>query len=226
MIPSIALQLLVVISSDWNAVEGTLFRYQRSNQTLPWECCGSPVPVTLGRTGMAWGSGVCDFTDQESSPHKKEGDGKSPAGLFFLGPAFGDVGHQSFAKNIPFLPIVADLECVDDPSSRYYNQFVMTDSIVEPDWKSSEKMREIGPVYALGLVVQHNVDPVTPGKGSAIFMHIGEGKGTAGCTAMAKTDLEQVVAWLDGEQYPCLVQLPIDTYRDKKSEWGLPEVSL
>ena len=198
----------------WNS-----FRYQRDSSSHHWEAVGSPIPVALGRNGMAWGI-------DQSGPMKKEGDGRSPAGFFFLGPAFGDAEHLPYAKKIPFLLITEDLECVDDPDSVYYNQFVYANTIEKLDWKSSEKMKEIGPLYALGLVVQYNRDPVIPGRGSAIFMHIwrNKGSGSGGCTTMQENDLQDVISWLDSEQHPCLVQMPLQEYENLKLQWGLPEV--
>jgi D-alanyl-D-alanine dipeptidase len=221
----LVLQLLVVIAHDWSSVEGTLYRYQRSSSTLQWELSGPPIEVTLGKQGMAWGKGLCDFSDQNRLG-KKEGDGKSPAGIFYLGPVFGNASHQPYAKNMPFLLITDDLEYVDDSHSLYYNQFVTAHSTKNRDWKSSEKMKEIGSLYALGFVVQHNLNPIEAGMGSAIFMHIwrSRGMGTAGCTAMAENDLNEIVLWLNAEQHPCLVQLPLEEYLNKKSQWGLPEL--
>ena len=218
-------QLLVVVSSDWEKVEATLYRYERREETLPWERQGSPIPVVLGKNGMGWGRGVIDFTSFDG-PSKKEGDGKSPAGFFYLGPAFGDLNYQNdHVSTIPFMLVTEDLEWVDDPNSAYYNRVVNTDSIESPDWVSSEKMKEVGPLYRLGLVVQHNLNPVEGGKGSAIFIHIweSENKGTHGCTAMSEGNLGEVVSWLRAEKSPCLVQMPIEEYRKRQALWELPE---
>ncbi len=51
------LQLLVVVSSDWDAVEGTLYRYQRTVDALQWNVSGPPIAITLGQHGMAWARG-------------------------------------------------------------------------------------------------------------------------------------------------------------------------
>ena len=219
------LQLIVVVSADWNAVDGTLYCYQRSNAAHSWELFELPIPVALGKHGMAWGRGLYDLTDQPGL-HKEEGDGRSPAGLFSLGTVFGDASHQIHAKNMPFLFVTDDLECIDDPHSKYYNQFVTASSIVSPDWNSSEKMMEIGSLYALGLVVEHNLNPIKSGMGSAIFMHIwrGKGIGTHGCTVMQEKDLNRIVSWLRKEQHPCLVQLPIEIYKNRQSQWNMPEI--
>jgi L,D-peptidoglycan transpeptidase YkuD (ErfK/YbiS/YcfS/YnhG family) len=221
----LVLQLLVVVSSDWNAVDGTLYCYERSTSSLEWTLSSPPIPVTLGKQGMAWGRGMHDLDDTQTFP-KKEGDRRSPAGIFSLGSIFGDALHQQYSKNMPFLLITDDLECVDDSNSVYYNQLVRANSIEKKDWKSSEKMASIGFLYALGLVIEHNVNPVEAGMGSAIFMHIwrGQGLGTLGCTAMEEKNLNEIVSWLDREKNPCLVQLPIEEYNNKKSKWGLPEL--
>ena len=165
------------------------------------------------------------FGSSSKSLSKKEGDGKSPAGLFSIGPVFGDEAHRSYAKKMPFVLVADDLECVDDPSSQYYNRFVNADSIPNPDWKSSEKMKEIGSLYALGIVVQHNLHPIQPEMGSAIFIHkFGKDVGTAGCTAMQEEDLNEVVLWLDAQKYPCLIQLPLEEYRSSRAQMELPEL--
>ncbi len=220
------LQLLVVVSPDWNGLDGVLYRYQRGSPSLQWELVGSPIGVALGEQGMAWGRGLFDCS-HEKGMHKKEGDWRAPAGVFSLGPAFGDERHQPYARKIPFLLVADGLECVDDPDSVHYNRFI-TEKTAHRDWKSSEKMKEIGFLYAIGLVIQHNLNPIKPGMGSAIFMHVWrqKGMGTAGCTAMEEKDLDELVSWLDMEQSPCLVQLPSEEYMGKKSLWGLPELSL
>ena len=217
-------QLLVVVSSDWDTVEGTLYRFQR-HQLGEWEFVAPCISVDLGKHGMSWGRGVFDLS-HEQGVHKQEGDGKSPAGLFRLGPTFGNEFYQPYVKNMPFLLITEDLECVDDPHSVYYNQFVHTHSVGNQDWKSSEKMKEIGPLYAIGIAVQHNLNPAKAGMGSAIFMHVlgKKGKGTAGCTAMEADHLREIVEWIDVRHQPCLVQLPIKEYLSKRSQWELPEL--
>ena len=219
------LQLLVVVSPGWNDTMGVMYRYQRDPATLRWELYAEPIGVSLGKKGMAWGRGLKDYSEKNGLV-KREGDLRSPAGIFHLGPSFGNQSHQSCAQRMPFLLIDDSLECVDDPNSAYYNQFVHASSIDAPDWNSSEKMKEIGSMYAVGLVVQHNLHPIQPSMGSAIFMHVwsSKGAGTAGCTAMAECDLREIVSWLDENQHPCLVQMPLGEYSNRKSEWGLPEL--
>lgn len=225
MILPLTLQLIIVVSSDWNAALGTLFCFDRSSNALEWTLTREPIQVNLGKNGMAWGRGL-HKTDEGNLLQKKEGDRRAPAGIFLLGPVFGNESHQSYSKNMPFELITEDLECVDDPGSNYYNQLIHSSSIAKPDWNSSEKMKEIGFLYDLGLVIQHNSDPIIAGMGSAIFMHIsrGQGMGTFGCTAMSEKDLIEVVSWLKMDKNPCLIQLPLEEYINKKSIWALPDL--
>jgi L,D-peptidoglycan transpeptidase YkuD (ErfK/YbiS/YcfS/YnhG family) len=65
-------------------------------------------------------------------------------------------------------------------------------------------------LYKLGLVVDYNQRPVVAGAGSAIFIHIwrNENKGTAGCAALAESNLVQLVQSLKRELNPSVLFLP------------------
>lgn len=215
-------QLLVVTNSDWTAKQGSLQLYERTSDDSTWVAIGAPVPVVLGSKGLAWGIGLHLGVDH-NEPCKKEGDGKSPAGIFSLGHAFGfapnvEMGHLK----IDYFSLNQYIEAVDDSSSRYYNHIIDRREVTL-DWQSSEKMRA-EPLYELGMVVNHNFPTPQPGAGSAIFLHIwrGENSGTAGCTAMSLESLNTVISWLDKHKSPLLVQLPIHKYDELQSVWGLP----
>src|SRR5260370_39951250 len=69
-------QLLVVITSDWNAVEGKLQRYERSSSHTKWKAMGDKVTVVVGKNGLGWGAGVVPADVQLGDPIMKEVDGK------------------------------------------------------------------------------------------------------------------------------------------------------
>jgi D-alanyl-D-alanine dipeptidase len=144
--------------------------------------------------------------------------------VFTLGRAFGfaPLAEAAWLK-LSYAPVVEGIECVDDPSSNFYNQIVDRRTIPAPDWSSSEKMREVGEAYRWGVVVNYNT-PAVAGRGSCIFLHIGGegGRGTVGCTAMAPADLRGVMAWLEPDGAPVLVQVPRPAYEHVKHEWSLP----
>jgi D-alanyl-D-alanine dipeptidase len=166
--------------------------------------------VEVGRKGMAWGSGL----HPEPANLKKEGDGKSPAGVFSLGTAFGFTPFQDL--KLPYLLIKEGIQAVDDPRSRYYNTIVEAMQTEDIDWKSAEIMTAYPDLYKWGIVVNHNVSPTIPQDGSCIFIHVwqGNGEGTAGCTTMAEKDLCEILTWLDPSKVPLLIQFPRFIYED------------
>ena len=80
-------QLVVVTTPSWTSTTGTMRRFERSTTTSEWRSLDAPIPVVVGRTGIAWGVGFDEISSD--GPHKHEGDGKAPAGVFPLDTAFG-----------------------------------------------------------------------------------------------------------------------------------------
>lgn len=126
---------------------------------------------------------------------KREGDRKTPAGLYPLGEAFGT---QPLALKMDYKYITSQDKFIDDASHQQYNKWVHG----ETDAQSYETML-IKP-YKMGLIVNYNMNPIVPGLGSAIFMHLwqSENRPTAGCIATDEPHLLALLQWLDKEQYP------------------------
>lgn len=216
-------QLVVVTTRGWDDVPGTLRRFERKGARGAWARVGADVEVAVGRNGLGWGAGLID-TGAAAGPRKKEGDGKAPAGLFALGTAFGFApGSEAAWLRLPYTPLTPSVECVDDVASSRYNLIVDRAAIGGVDWNSSERMRSVEG-YRWGLVVRHNVAPPVAGRGSCIFLHVwaGQGKGTAGCTAMEESSLKELLRWLDPRKGPLLVQLTESEYARLRGAWRLP----
>ncbi len=220
-VPSAARQMLLVVTADWDAVPGQLQRYERA-PGRPWRPVGDAIPIVVGRTGLAWGVGLTR-PDGSPGPIKREGDGRSPAGIFALGTAFGFADSDP-AVRLPYRRLTVLTDCVDDPAAPQYNRIVDRDATAPPPWASAERMRGVDPEYRLGIVVEHNTDPPVPGRGSCIFLHIWDGPahGTSGCTAMTDAAIETLLRWLDPADRPVLVQLPRAAYLARLESWGLP----
>src|SRR5262245_39400529 len=71
-------QLILVTTSEWDAVDGEMRRYERDSINDQWKAVGGKTPVVVGRNGMAWGKGLHGDAIGEG-PVKQEGDGRSPA---------------------------------------------------------------------------------------------------------------------------------------------------
>ncbi len=218
-------QLILVTTPDWSSVPGTLRRFGWNASDAKWVEVGEKFPIVVGRNGLGWGRGLHPTNDL-SGPIKKEGDGKSPAGIFKLTSAFGrePLAQVTYIK-LPYRELTPTIECVDDIKSTNYNRIVDRERIGTVDWDSSEKMRDIGEQYRLGVVVEHNMDPWINGGGSCIFVHIwkSDKTGTAGCTAMTGEKMEELLHWLDSVKHPVLVQLPEKEYQRLQKDWGLPK---
>ncbi len=79
-------QVVFVTAHGWNATQGSMKLYQRANSHHQWKLIHQ-FAVTLGRNGLAF-----DRHSILPKPFpaviKREGDGKSPVGIFRLGPVF------------------------------------------------------------------------------------------------------------------------------------------
>jgi hypothetical protein len=222
-----SMQMMVVTTPDWDAVGGHLQRFERSKAGGRWRRVGGPIAIVVGTKGMGWGLGLTptDFTETRDplDPVKKEGDGKSPAGVFGIGSAFGYADRAPLGWKLHYTTLTPTVECVDDSSSHFYNTIVDR-ARTTPDWNSSEKMASAGISYRWGAVIEHNPE-AAPRGGSCVFLHIWSGPdhGTAGCTAMPQEQLEPILAWLDPAKMPILVQMPAANYKRLKKAWNLPK---
>jgi D-alanyl-D-alanine dipeptidase len=217
-----SLQALVVTTKDWNAPSGTARLFERPGLKSKWKAAGKSFPVVVGKNGLAWSDDA--RMKAETEPHKREGDGRAPAGIFKLTFAFGAQAKPGFIT-LPYTRFSEWTECVDDSKSSHYNRIVDRMAVGNFDWKSSEKMLAVGPQYELGVFVAHNSSPPEKEKGSCIFLHIwkDEATGTAGCTAMARADIERILGWLAPGKNPVLIQLPEPNYLRFQTLWKLPK---
>jgi D-alanyl-D-alanine dipeptidase len=218
-----SLQAVVVTTKGWDTIAGTARMFERKTVKSEWKPVGESFPVVVGRNGLAWGELLQG--NNVGAKVKQEGDGNSPAGMFPLTASFG-TSTKPNAVQLPYTKLDKWTECVDDVNSHFYNHIVNRMQTGIFDWKSSEKMLEIGTPYDLGVVVAYNSYPVEAGRGSCIFLHIWRGPttGTAGCTAMERQDLEQIAVWLSPAKNPYLVQMPADIYEQGRKQWNLPKL--
>jgi len=218
-------QLVVVVTPDWQASQGRLQAYQRDARGR-WQPHGDAWAVAVGRNGSAWGEGV--LPTPQAGPRKQEGDGRSPAGVFAIGPAFGYAARIDSA--LPYRQMQVDDWCMDVPASPLYNRIVSAGEVgAEAVKGSSEPMRldlhhDGDPRYREGFVIEHNAAAV-PGRGSCIFAHLWRqpGEATAGCTAMAPADMQRLLAWLQPARQPRLVLLPASEVAWAHQHWQLPD---
>jgi len=221
-----SLQMIVVVTDDWNSVPGVMRRYVRDGVHSSWRVIGTDVPVVVGTAGLGWGDGLHGVgSPGEAGPIKHEGDQRSPAGVFRLSTAFGYAPKDSMSWiKLPYTQATDAYKCVDDAASVHYNQMLLSARGSAIDWRSAEDMHRSDSLYSLGVVVEHNANGREVGGGSCIFLHIWPGRdgSTVGCTAFASDAMRELLAWLDPDALPVLVQLPRSSYDRLRTAWALP----
>lgn len=220
-VPAESRQLLLSVSATWDAPAARVQLYERASVEAPWTPAGESLPASLGRAGLGWGRGL--HPAQVQGPQKREGDGRSPAGVFDLRLLLGYGATPPGGTRLPYRQSTPVLRCVDDPASRHYNALA-EDPGASRDWRSGEEMRRQDDLYRLVIWVGHNDAPVEPGAGSCIFLHLRAAASdtTSGCTAFDTASFVALVPRLDPALRPVLVQLPESEWRRLRAEWGLP----
>lgn len=159
-----------------------------------WEAEEPAFAATLGRSGLGWAWDQTVLAEGDE-PVKREGDGRTPAGVFAAGPPFG-LAPRSLGGYLRIdSPRAA---CVDDTRSPHYNGIVEAAAVAEGH--SHERMWEV-PLYRQGIVVDHATSASLAG-GSCIFLHVwrAPGRPTAGCVAMAEAEVTALQDAFDGRR--------------------------
>lgn len=221
-----ARQMVVVTTSGWNVNHGTLRTYARTADG--WKEIGLPAAVTIGKAGAGWGLGL--NAPRHDGPVKREGDLRSPAGVFDIGEAFGYAAKADTA--MPYRALSATDYCVDVSGSPQYNRIVDAKVVGEKAVEgSTEPMRRDLHVngdqrYRQGFVIEHNPQQRAQG-GSCIFAHLWKSPvdATTGCTAMDPSLMHRLLAWLRPDEHPVFVLLPRPAYDKLQGKWHLPALN-
>lgn len=130
--------------------------------------------------------------------HKREGDGKTPSGTYGFSFFFGVDPNPgaAFAYRRAYRYDYWD----DDSRSPRYNEWV--DARRFSPGAKPEPMHNV-PAYDFAAVIAYNTARI-PGRGSAIFLHVGTGGATAGCVSLPVKQLLRVLRWLRPADRPVI----------------------
>ena len=130
--------------------------------------------------------------------NKLEGDHCTPIGEF----KFDKIYYRSDKLGkINFLISSAEIYkndgWCDDPNDKFYNKFAFE--------RSAERLYRTDDLYDIVCVMNYNTNPVIPGKGSAIFLHVCEDNfaPTEGCIAVEKKVLIEISKQITSES--CII---------------------
>ncbi len=136
----------------------------------------------------------CSIGNGGFSDKKKEGDGCTPVGIFRVTDIlYREDKLKNLVTNYDLQAILTSDGWCDDPNSKYYNT-----QIKFPFAKSAESLFRQDDQYDIVCVTNHNQNPIVPGAGSAIFIHVAskDYSSTAGCVALSLDDLTEILSTL------------------------------
>lgn len=221
-LPASSSQCLVGTSDGWDSSNVTLTFYEKSGGA--WKRVGESWKARLGKSGLVWGKGLNPVPS--GAVTKKEGDNRSPAGVFSIGGAWGYDSSIRKNRSLFYRKVTSRDLWVEDPASPKYNQNVILDHEPATAWEKKQQMKQGDDAHSLKLFIAHNAPPnAVPNAGSSIFFHIWRGGGTkptAGCTTMEKPKLQWVISRIDPARNPLYVLLPTVDYQKYKAAWKLP----
>ena len=124
------------------------------------------------------------------STDKREGDGKTPVGVYGIRRGFGL--NTPPAVHIAYTQLPGGEQWVDDVASARYNQWVTKDT-TPVDWKSAEDLTSETVAYKYVAVIEYNTDKIVNGAGSAIFLHCSKGRPTSGCVSVSEEAMIKIL---------------------------------
>ena len=135
----------------------------------------------------------CCIGKKGINSNKKEGDYTTPKGLFNLKKLYFrkdrvDIPKCKISKRV----IKNNMAWCDDPSNKKYNEEIITSNK-----NLKENLHRKDNKYNYLISINHN-ERKTPGKGSAVFIHLTDNyKPTEGCVALKKKDFEILLKLID-----------------------------
>lgn len=156
------------------------------------------MDLVVDPEGWAWWNGRrlrCALGRGGTSTAKREGDGATPLGAFLLRRVLYRPDREPAPPTrLPVEALDPDAGWCDAPGDPAYNLPVRL-----PYPASAERLWREDGVYDLIVPLGYNDGPITPGAGSAIFLHLArpDFSPTEGCVALARGDLLTLLAEAD-----------------------------
>jgi L,D-peptidoglycan transpeptidase YkuD (ErfK/YbiS/YcfS/YnhG family) len=180
-------QLLVVYNYKPESFTAVFVALEKKD--MNWVVKQSPIEAGIGKNGFALPN------------QKKEGDGKSPTGIFRLGKLFSyEKQYNTLLEN---QQTTKEDKWIDDINSPDYNKHVSGAT----EAKSYENLLLNNDIYKYCTVIEYNTNPVVKGNGSAIFFHLAlrPASFTLGCVAIQEKYMKLMINWLDPKQNPTII---------------------
>ena len=128
----------------------------------------------------------CSIGKLGFTKNKKEGDKKTPRGIFNIGNLYYRKDkHLKLKTKLKCISIKKNMGWCNDPKNKnYYNKLIKIKKNIK-----HETLYRKDSKYDLIIPIKYNMKNIKPGKGSAIFIHLTKDyKKTLGCIALKEND--------------------------------------
>lgn len=163
---------------------GTFLRYYEKKENGKWKKRWS-CPACVGRNGIG---------------KTREGDGKTPSGVYSLGQAFGIKDNPG--TKMPYIKVNRQHYWCGDWYNGTYNKLIRQDKTNHRC--RGEHLIQYKGVYNYSIFIEYNKKGV-PKKGSAIFLHCSSGRSTAGCVAIPEKYMKKILKRLNPSENPKII---------------------
>jgi L,D-peptidoglycan transpeptidase YkuD (ErfK/YbiS/YcfS/YnhG family) len=182
-------QLITVEAATARTSHATVRTWRRAGGC--WRPVAAPYAARVGWNGLRW--------------NRREGDGTTPIGTFRIGRVmYGNEPNPGV--RFRYVRLRCGDWWVEDPASPAYNTFQRVGCGRRPPFRvGTPDMSKDRRAYPYLAVVEFNMHPVVPGRGSGIFLHAQTGRATNGCVSLRRVHLRRVVRWLSPAATPRIV---------------------
>jgi L,D-peptidoglycan transpeptidase YkuD (ErfK/YbiS/YcfS/YnhG family) len=178
--PAGAQQLVTVHVPTARSTHASLRVWRREGAC--WRLAGGPYAARVGFNGVR--------------ADRREGDGTTPSGTFRIGRTMYGAQPNPGVR-FPYVRLRCGDWWVEDARSPHYNTFRRVGCGTKPPFRTTTPdMYAERNAYPHLAVVEFNMRPTIPGRGSGIFLHAQTGGPTAGCVSLALPHLRHVLRWL------------------------------
>jgi L,D-peptidoglycan transpeptidase YkuD (ErfK/YbiS/YcfS/YnhG family) len=181
-----ATQLVTVVAPHRTATQARLELWRKAGEC--WRRIRGPWTAWVGLRGV--------------SPAKREGDRRTPAGAFGFGRVMYGVAPNPGVR-YRYRRLVCGDWWNEDPRSPTYNTFQHIRCGARPPFRTTTPgLWQEKRAYHHFAVIEFNMRPVVPGRGSGIFLHAKTGSSTNGCVSLDLPRLIAALKWLDPAKKP------------------------
>jgi L,D-peptidoglycan transpeptidase YkuD (ErfK/YbiS/YcfS/YnhG family) len=180
-----ATQVISVTTARSHSTHATVRAFAKTR--TGWHQVAGPWSAWIGRNGFA------------ALGAKREGDGRTPSGSYHFSFFFGVDANPGVRYR--WRHASTDDVWDDDSSSTRYNTWVNTSR--HSAGRAPEPLH-VQPSYDDVAVIAYNTSR-TPGRGSAIFLHVTHHSATSGCVALPRAHLLRLLRWLNPKDHARII---------------------